>query len=190
MVNRWGKGEVITDFIFLSLKITSDNDCSHEIKRRLLLARKSRTNLESILKNRYIALPTKISIVKAIVFPVVMYRYESWIIKKAKCWRIEAFKLWCWRRLESPLDSKEIKPVNPKGNQSWIFIGKTDTEAETPILWPPGMKSLLIGKEYGSGKDWRQEEKGVTGDEMVGWHLWLSGHEFEQNPGDGEGQEA
>ena len=85
MVNRWGKGEMITDFIFLSLKITSDNDCSHEIKRRLLLARKSRTNLESILKNRYIALPTKISIVKAIVFPVVMYRYESWIIKKAKC---------------------------------------------------------------------------------------------------------
>ena len=141
-------------------------------------------------KSRDITLLTKVPVVKAMIFPVVMYRYESWIIKKAKCWRIEAFKLWCWRRLESPLDSKEIKPVNPKGNQSWIFIRKTDTETETPILWLPDMKSPLIWKEYGSGKDWRQEEKGVTEDEMVGWHLWLSGHEFEQNPGDGEGQEA
>ena len=120
------------------------------------------------------------------------HRCECWTIKKVGHWRIGAFKLWCWRRLESPLDSKEIKPVNPKGNQSWIFIRKTDTdtETETPILWLPDMKSPLIWKEYGSGKDWRQEEKGVTEDEMVGWHLWLSGHEFEQNPGDGEGQEA
>ena len=94
------------------------------------------------------------------------------------------------KTLEIPLDSREIKPDNPKGNQSWIFIGKTDTEAETPILWLPDMKYPLTGKEYGSGKDWRQEEKGVTEDEMVGWHLWLSGHEFEQNLGDGEGQEA
>ena len=181
---------MMTDFILLSSKITLDSDCSHEIKRRLPLARKYRTNLESILKSRDIILQTKVHRVKAIVFPVVMYRYESWIIKKAKCWRIETFKLWCWKRLESPLDSKEIKPVNPKGNQSWIFIGKTDAEAEAPIPWLPDMKSPLIGEKYGSGKDWGQEKKGVTEDEMVGWHLWLSGHESEQNPGDGEGQEA
>ena len=113
--------------------------------RHLLLARKSRTNLESILKSRDITLPTKISIVKAIVFPVVVYRYESRIIEKSKCWRIEAFKLWCWRRLESPLD-KEIKPVNPKGNQPWIFTGRTDAEAKTPILWPPDVKSYSMEK--------------------------------------------
>ena len=92
------------------------------------------------------------------------------------------------KTLESPLDSKEIQPVHPKGNQSWIFTGRTDTEAETPLLWPPDVKSQLIEKDPDPGKNWKQEEKGVTEDEMVGWHHWLNGREFEQAPGDGDGQ--
>ena len=92
------------------------------------------------------------------------------------------------KTLESPLDREEIKPVNPKGNQHWIFIGRTDTEAEAPILWPPDAKSPLIGRDPDAGKDWRQEEKGMPEDEMVGWYHWLNGHEFEQALGDGEGQ--
>ena len=110
------------------------------------------------------------------------------MIKKAECQRNDAFELWCWRRLLSPLDSKEIKPVNPKGNQSWIFIGRTDAEAEASILWPPEVKSQLIRKDPDAGKDWRQEEKGTAEDEMVGWHHWFSGHEYEQAPGACEGQ--
>ena len=103
-------------------------------------------------------------------------------------------KNWClWtvvveKTLESPLDSKEIQPVNSKGDQSWIFFGKTDAEAETPILWPPDVKNWLLGKDPDAGKDWRQEEKGMTEDEMAGWHHWLNGHEFEQAPGIGDGQ--
>ena len=108
--------ETVTDFIFLGSKITADGDRSHEIKRRLLLGRKAMTNLDSVLKSRDTTLLTKVSIVKAMVFPVVMYGCESWTIKKAECRRIDAFKLWYWRRLENPLDSKEIKPVKPKGN--------------------------------------------------------------------------
>ena len=106
------------DFIFLDSKITADGDCSHEIKRGLLLGRKLMTNLDSILKSRDTTLPTKIHLVKAMVFPVVVYGCESWTIKKAECQRIDAFELWCWRRLLSPLDCKEIQPVHPKGNQS------------------------------------------------------------------------
>ena len=121
-------------------------------------------------------------------FSIVMYGCESWTIKKAERRRINAFELWCWRTLESPLDCKEIKPVNPEGNQSWIFTGRTDAEAETPILWPPDGKNWLIGKDRDAGKDWRQEEKGMTEDEMVGWHHWLNGHGFEQAPGVGDGQ--
>ena len=98
------------------------------------------------------------------------------------------FELWCWRTLESPLDCKEIKPVNPKGNQPWIFIGRTDAEAEAPILWPPDVKNQLIGKDPDPRKDWGQKEKGTTEDEMVGWHHRLSEHKFEQTPGDSEGQ--
>ena len=109
--------KTVTDFIFLGPKITADGDCSHEIKRRLLLRRKAMTNLDSILKSRDITLPTKVNLVKAMVFPVVMYEYQSWTLKKAEHRRIDAFELWCWRRLLSPLDSKEIKPVRPKGNQ-------------------------------------------------------------------------
>ena len=111
------KIETVTDFIFLGFKITADSDCSHEIKRHLLLGRKAMTNLDSIFKSTDITLPTKVHLVKTMVFSVVMYRWESWTIKKAKHQKTDAFELWCWKRLTSPLDSKEIKPVNPKGNQ-------------------------------------------------------------------------
>ena len=130
--------ETVADFIFLGTKITADGDCSHEIKRCLLLERKVMTNLDSILKSRDITLPTKVCLVKAMVSPVVMYGYESWTIKKPERQRIDAFELWWWSRL---LDCKEIQPVHPKGNQSCVFIGRTDAEAETPILWPPDGKN-------------------------------------------------
>ena len=133
--------ETVSDFIFGGSKITADGDCSHEIKRHLLRGRKVMTNLDSISKSRDITLPTKVRLVKAMVFPVVMYGCESWTMKKAEH-RIDAFELWCWRRLlESPLDCKEIQPVHPKEDQSWVFIGRTDVEAETPVLWPPHEKS-------------------------------------------------
>ena len=122
------------------------------------------------------------------VFPVVMYGCESWTIKNAEWRRVDAFELWCWKTLESPLESKEIKSVYPKGNHSWIFIGRTDVEAEAPLLWPPDAKSWLTGKDPDGGKDWRQEEKGMTEDEMVGWNHWLSGYEFKQALGAGDGQ--
>ena len=135
-------GETVSDFIFGGFKITADGDCSPEIKRRLLLGRKVMTNLDSKLKSRDITLPTKVHLVKAMVFPVVMYGCESWTVKKAERRRIDAFELWSLEKtLESPLDCKEIQPVHPKGDQSWVFIGRTDVEAETPILWPPGAKS-------------------------------------------------
>ena len=108
---------------------------------------------------------------------------ESWALKNWCFWTVVLENT-----LESPLDCKEIKPVNPKGNLSWIFIGRTDAEAETSILWPPDKKNWLIGKDPDAGKDWRQEEKGTTENEMVGWHHWLGGHEFEQTLGDGEAQ--
>ena len=130
----------LSDFIFLNSKITADGDCGHEIKRCLLLGRKVMANLDSVLKSRDITLQTKVHLVKAMVFPVVMYGCESWTIKKVEHQRIDAFELWCWRRLLSPLDCKEIQPVHPK-DQSWVFIGWTDVEAETPILWPPDVKS-------------------------------------------------
>ena len=171
--------ETASDFILGGSKITADGDCSHEIKRHLLLRRKVMTNLDRILKSRDITLSTKVHLVRAMVFPVIMYGCESWTTKKAECRKIYAFELWCWRRLLSPLDCKEIQPVHPKGHLSWVFIGRTDTEAETPILWPPDVKSWLIWKDPDTGKDWRQEEKETTEDEMVGWHHLLNGHEFE-----------
>ena len=133
--------ETVPDFIFGGSKITADGDCSHEIKRHLLLGRKVMTNLDSILKSRDITLSTKVCLVKVMVFPVVMYGYESWTIKKVEHRRIEAFKLVLEKTLESPLDCKEIQPVHPKGDQSWVFTGRTDTEAKTPVLWPPDVKS-------------------------------------------------
>ena len=133
--------ETVSDFIFLGSKITAD--CSHEIKRFLLLGRKVMTNLDSILKSRDITLSTKVCLVKAMVFLVVMYGCESWTIKKAEYGKTDAFelRLSVEKTLESPLDCKEIQPVRPKGDQSWVFIGRTDVEAETPILWPPDAKS-------------------------------------------------
>ena len=162
-----------------------DGDCSHEIKRHLLLGRKAMTNLDSILKSRDITSTTKVRLVKAMVFPVVMYGCESWTVKKAECQRIDAYELWCWRRVlrvpwtvrrsnQSILNSS----IN-QGNQSCIFIRGTDAETEAPILWPPDAKSWLIRKDPDAGKDWGQEEKGTTEDEMVGWHHWLDGHAFE-----------
>ena len=132
-------GETVSDFVCFGggSKITADGDCSHEIKRHLVLGRKVMTNLDSILKSRDVTLPTKVCLVKAMVFPVVMYGCESWTIKKAEHRRIDAFELWCWRILLSPLDCKEIQPVHPKGNQSWIFTERTYSEAEAPILWLP-----------------------------------------------------
>ena len=141
------------------------------------------TKVDSRLKSRDSTLPTMVHLVKAMAFPVVMYGCESWTIKKAegkkkkkaKCQRIDAFELRCWRRLESPLDCKEIQPVHPKGDQSCVFIRMSDFEAETAILWPPDAKSWLIWKDPDTGNDWRQEEKGMTEDEMAGWHHWLDG---------------
>ena len=145
---------------FWDSKITADSDCSHEIKRHLLLGRKVMTNLDSILKSRDIILPTKVHLVKGVVFPVVMYGCESWAIKKAEHWRTDTFELVLEKTLEHPLDIREIKLVNPKGNQSWIFIGRTDVEAETPVFWPPYVKSWLIGKDPEAGEDWGQEGRG------------------------------
>ena len=150
--------------------ITADGDCSHEIKRCLLLRRKAMANLDSILKSRNVTLLTNVHLVKAMVFPVVMYRCEldykqSWVLKNWYFWTVVLEMT-----LESPLDSKETKPVHPKGNQSWVFIGRIDAEAETPTLWPPEMKNQLIWKDPDAGKDWGQEENGTTEDEMVGWH--------------------
>ena len=131
-------GETVSDFIFGGSKITADGDCSHEIKRRLLLGRKVMSNLDSIFKSRDITLPTKFRLVKAKVFPVVMYGCESWTVKEAEHRRIDAFELWCWRR---PLDCKEIQPVHSEGDQPWDFFGRNDAKAETPVLWPPDGKS-------------------------------------------------
>ena len=173
--------ETVTDFIFLSSKITADGDYSHEVKRHLLLGRKAMTKLGSILKSRDIILSTNVCLVTAMVFPVIMYGCDSWAIRKAECQRIDAFELWCYiRLLRILLGSKEIKPVNPKGNQPWIFMGRTD--AEFPVLGLPDVKSRLTRKDLDDGKDWRQE-RGMRKDEMVGWHHWLNGHEFEQTPG-------
>ena len=189
MANRWGNSVNSGWLHFLGLQ----NHCRWWLqpwnKRRLLLGRKVMTNLDSILKSRNITLQTKVCRVKGMVFPTVMYRCESWTIKKAE-WE----KNWCFRTvvlqktLESPLYSKEIQPVHLQGDQSWVFIGRTDVEAETPILWPPDAKSWFIWKDPDAGKVWRWEERGTTENEMVGWHHWLKGHEFEQSLGDSEGQ--
>ena len=171
--------DTVRDFIFLGSKVTKDGNCSHEIKRFLLLGRNAMTNLDSILKSRDISLPKR-SI------------YSKWWFSSSHVWISELdykesweWKNWCFwtvvleKTLKSPLDFKEIKPVNPKRNQSWIVIGRTETEAETPILWPPDAKNWIIGKDPDAWKDWSHEEKGMTEDEMVGWHHRLKGHEFE-----------
>ena len=170
-------------------KITADGNGSHEIKRRLLLGRKVMTNLGSVLKSRDTTLPTEVHLVKAMVFPVVMYGCESWTVKKAERQRMDAFELWCWRRLlRVPWTARRSKQSILKEIQSWVFIGRTDAEAETPILWPPHAKSWLIGKDSDAGRDLGQEEKGATEDEMAGWHHRLNAHESEWTPGVGDGQ--
>ena len=146
------------------------------------------TNLNSILKSRDISLPTNVRLVKAMVFPVVMYGCESWAIKKTECWRVMLLIVVLEKTLESPLDCKEVQPVHPKAYLSWVFIGRTDVEAETAVLWPPDEKSWLIGKDPDAGKDWGQEEKGMTEDKMVGWHHLFSRHGFEWTLGVSDGQ--
>ena len=171
-------------FIFLSFTITASGDCSHKIKRHLFLGRKAMTNLDSILKSRDI--PNKgpssqsYGFSSSHVWMWELNHNESWMLKNWCLWTVVLEKT-----LESSLD---FKPVNPQGNQSWIFIGSTDAEAEVPICWSPDVKNWVTGKDPDAGKDWRQEEKRMTEDEMVGWHHWLDGHEFEQAPGVGDGQ--
>ena len=186
MAKRWGNNGNNDRLYFWGSKITADGDCSQEIKRCLLLERKA--NLDSILKNRHFFAnkgPSSQS-----------YGFSSshvwmWELDYKESW---ALKNWCFwtvvleKTLESPLDCKEIQPVRPKGNQIWIFIGRTDVEAETPILWPPNAKNWLIWKYPDAGKDWRLEMKGLTEDEIVGWHHRLNGHEFKQALGVGDGQ--
>ena len=166
-------------------KLIANGDCSYEIKRPLLLGRKVMTNLDSILKSRDITLPTKVCIVKAMVFPVVIYRCDSWTIKKSECQRIDVFELWYWRRLlRVPWTARRsnqsvLKEINPK----YSLEGLTSAETETPILWSPDMKN----RHPDAGKDWGQEGKGATEDEMAEWHHWLNRHKFEQTQGDSEG---
>ena len=172
MGKQWKQWETI----FLGSKITADSDCSHEIKRHLLFERKAMINLDSILKSRDITLPTNVRLVKAMVFPVVMYGCESWTIKKAEHQRIDAFELWCWRRL------LRVPLIARTSNQSILKEG-LDAEAETPVLWPPHVKRWLIRKDSDAGRDWGQEEKGTPEDEMAGWHHWLDGSGFRWTPG-------
>ena len=178
--------ERVKDF-FLGSQITVYGDCSHEIKRSLLLRRKAMRNLDSILKNRDITLPTKVPIVKAMIFPIVMYGCEGWTVKKADCWRSDALELWCWKRLlRVPWIARRpnlsiLKEISPEYSLEGLMLKLT-------ICRSPDVKSWMIGKNPDAGKDRRQEEKGTTDDEMVGWHYRLNGHEFEQALGDGEGQ--
>ena len=179
------KVETETDFIFVGFKITVDSDCSHEIKRRLLLGRKAMATLDSILKSRDITLLTMVHIVKVMVFPSSHVRMweldhkEGWMPKNW-CFRIAVLK----KTLESPLDNKEIKPVDAKGNQPWILIGRTDAAA--PIPGPTDVNSRPIGKDPDTGKDWWQKEKRAAKDELVEWHHWFNGHELGQTLGDDE----
>ena len=171
--------ETVTDYL-RGLQNHADGNCNHEIKT-LAPWRKAMTNLDSILKSKDITLATKVHLVKAMVFPVVMYGW-MWELDYKENW---APKNWCFstvvleKTLERPLDCKEIQPVHPKGKQSWIFIGRTDVEAEIPILWPPDVNNWLTWKDPDAGKDRRQEKKGMTEDEMVGWHHGLNRHKFE-----------
>ena len=169
--------ETVADFIFLGSKITADCDWSHEIKS-LLLGRKVMTNLDSILKSRdntnKVPSSQGYGFSSGLVWMWELDYKESWVPKNRRFWTVVLEMT-----LESPLDCKEIQPVHPKGDQSWVFTGRTDAKAETPVLWPPHVKSWLIGKDPNAGRDWGQEEKGMTEDEMAGWHHRLDGHEFE-----------
>ena len=178
-----GKVETVADFISLGSKITVNGDCSHKIHRCLLLGRKAMTNLDSILKSRNITLPTKVQIVKALVFPVVMYGCESWTRKKAEHQRVVAFELWCWRRLlRVPWTARRTK-------QSILKEISSEYSLEGLMLKLQYFGHLML-KDSDAEKDWGQEEKGMTEDEAVSGYHWLDGHEFEQTPGEGEGQRS
>ena len=170
--------ETVSDYLRW-LKITADGDCGHEIKRCLLLGRKVMTNLDRIFKSRDITLPTEVHLVKPMVFSE-MHGCESWTIKKAEHWRIDTFELWCWRRLlRVPWTARRsnqsiLKEISPEYSLEGLML-----KLKFQILWPPDAKNWLIWKDPDAGKDWRREEKGMTEDEMVGWHHWLNGHEFE-----------
>jgi len=188
MPNRWGNNGNSDRLYFLGLQ----NHCRWWLQswnwKTLDPWKKSYDKPRQHVKNRDITLLTKVHLVKAIVLSVVIYgceldHKESWAPKNWWFWMVVLEEIF-----ENPLDCKEIKQVNSKGNQPWIFIGRTDAEAEAPILWPPDVKNWLIRKDPDAGKDWRQEEKGTTEDEMVGWHHCLYGHEFERALGVGDGQ--
>ena len=171
--------ETVSDFVLGGSKITADGDCSQEIKRCLLLGRKVMTNLDSIFKSRHYFVNKSPSsqgygFSSSHVWMWELDCEESWTLKNWSFWTVVLEKT-----LENPLDCKEIQLVHSKGYQSWVFFGRTDAKAETPVLWPPHAKSWLTGKDPDAGKDLRQEEKGTTEDEMVGWHHRFNGHEFE-----------
>ena len=189
MENRAKNGTVIDFYIILGSKTTVECDCSHEIKRHLLLGRKAMTNLHRVLKRRAIT-ADKSPFSQSYGFPHTPVRMleldhkEGWALKNG-CFQMVVLE----KTLESPLYYK-INPTNLKGNQPWIFIGRTVAEAEALIFWPPDVKNWVIGKDSDAGKDWGQEEKGAAEDEMVGWHHQLSGHEFEPALRDSEGQRS
>ena len=166
-----GKVKAVTDFIFLGSKITADSDCSHEIKRCLLLEGKAMSNLDSVLKTRDITLMTNVHIVKAMIFPVVMYEYESWTIRKAESWRIDAFKLWCWRRLfrvswtARRSNQSILREINPEYSLEELML-------KLKLQCLSHLKSLLIGKDPEAEKDWRQKKEGAAEDEMVRKHFY------------------
>ena len=178
MANRWGNDGNSDRLSFLGgSKITADADCIHKIQRRLLLGRKVMINLDSVLKSRDISLPTRVHLVKTMVFLVVMYGCETWTMKRAECWRVDAFELWCWRSLlRVPWTAKGsnqfiLKKISPQYSLEGLML-----KLKLPILWSPYAKNWLIWKD----PDWRSEEKGMIEDEMVvGWHHWLNGNEFE-----------
>ena len=165
--------------LFFVILVLADGDCSHEIKRRLLLGRKVMTNLDSILKSRDITLPKKVRLVKAMVFPVVIYACESWTVKKAECWRIDAFELWCWRRLlRVPWTARRsnqsiLKEISPGCSLEGLML-KLKLQYFGHL-----MRRVDTGKDPDAGKDWRWKEKRMIEDEMVAWHHRLNGHEFE-----------
>ena len=169
MVNRWGNSRNSGWLYFGDSKTTANGDCSCELTGHLLLGRKVMTNLDSILKSRDITLSTKVHLVKAMVFPIVMYGCESWTINKAEHQRIDTLELWCWEDSWESLGLQGDSTVHPRGDQSWVFIGRTDVEAETPILWPLDVKNWLIWKDPDAWKDWRKWRSGQQG------MRWLDG---------------
>ena len=186
---EWETIETVTDLIFLDFKITADGEYSHEIKRHLPLGRKAMTKLDGILKSRDITLLSKVHLVKAMVFPVVMYGCESWTIKKTERWRIDPFELWCWRRLlRVPWTARRsnqsiLKEISPEYSLEEQML-KLKLQYYGHLMW----RTDSLEKDPDAGKDWRQEEKGMIEDEMVGWHHQLDGHEFEQALGVCDGQ--